>query len=60
MEQFITISGWIFGMISCICAIIQTVLKNKYKKISENNYNHIKQKAVAKGNGEVSQKIGGD
>lgn len=35
MDKFdfvISISGWIFGLISCICAVIQTISKNKYKK----------------------------
>lgn len=32
IDSFITISGWLFGLISCVCAIIQTIQKNKYKK----------------------------
>lgn len=33
LEFAISISGWIFGFISCICAVIQTISKNKYKKL---------------------------
>lgn len=33
MQLFFEISGWIFGLISCIVAVIQTIEKNKYKKI---------------------------
>lgn len=31
MENFISLSGWIFGLVSCVCAIIQTISKKKYK-----------------------------
>lgn len=33
LELIFAISGWIFGLITTICAIIQTISKNKYKKL---------------------------
>lgn len=51
-EFIISISGWIFGLISCICAVIQTVSKNKYKKLVT------KQKVKASKDAKVTQ-IGG-
>ena len=55
MDKFdfvISISGWIFGLISCICAVIQTISKNKYKKLIT------KQKVKAGKDAKVTQ-IGG-
>ncbi|GHV83965.1 hypothetical protein AGMMS50212_13050 [Spirochaetia bacterium] len=51
-DFFFSVSGWIFGLISCVAAIIQTVEKNKYKAIVNN------QKAKAGNNSPVTQ-IGG-
>jgi len=35
--DFITISGWIFGLASFIFGIVQLIQKNKYKKQLVNN-----------------------
>lgn len=51
-ELIISVSGWIFGLISCVCAIIQTISKNKYKKLIT------KQKIKADKDAKVTQ-IGG-
>lgn len=51
-ELIIGVSGWIFGLISCVCAIIQTISKNKYKKLIT------KQKIKADKDAKVTQ-IGG-
>jgi hypothetical protein len=34
LELFIEISGWIFGFISCVIAIFQTISKRKYKQLN--------------------------
>jgi len=36
MQYFFEISGWVFGLVSFVVAIIQTIGKNKYKKIVGN------------------------
>ena len=52
IELIFEISGWIFGAIASVCAIIQTRQKNKYKKL----YNS--QSATAGNNSTITQ-IGG-
>jgi len=37
--DFLTISGWIFGLVSFIFGLIQLIQKNKYKKQLVNNVN---------------------
>ena len=37
--DFITISGWFFGLISLIFGIVQMMQKNKYKKQIKQNQN---------------------
>lgn len=36
IELIFAVSGWIFGLISAVCAIIQSALKSKYKKLYNN------------------------
>lgn len=52
IELIFAVSGWIFGLISTICAIIQSVSKSKYKKLYKN------QKASA-GKESIISQIGG-
>ena len=62
MQMFFEISGWIFGLVSCIVAIIQTVSKNKYKKIvykQKSGANSINQYAHTGSCSNIIQ-IGGD
>jgi len=39
MDFFLILSGWVFGLISCIIAIIQIIKKEKYKKMLNANIN---------------------
>lgn len=52
LEFIISISGWLFGLISCVCAVIQTISKNKYKKL-------VTKQKVKAGNGSTITQIGG-
>lgn len=57
IELIFAVFGWIFGLISAVCAIIQSVLKNKYKKLyNKQLYNN--QSATA-GNDAMITQIGG-
>lgn len=57
IELVFAIFGWVFGLISAVCAIIQSVLKNKYKKLyNKQLYNN--QNATAGDDSTITQ-IGG-
>lgn len=57
IELIFAIFGWVFGLISTVCAIIQSVLKNKYKQLYKKQlYNN---QSVTAGNDAKITQIGG-